>query len=205
MEVADLSQMLAQARVDETDIASVAVGQPVKVHLLAYPDEIFPGTVTSVALARSTERGANTGAAGDAKTFKVEVLLDVQNRRIPSGLTADVEIETKKNKGVLRVPTQSVLGRPTDLLPAGIRNDPNVDPSKTVAMVVFKFVNDKAVITPVTVGAADNSHTMILGGLGDGDRVITGPYKVLETLAHDQAVTEEVAVPATQPAATQAS
>lgn len=205
LEVADLSQMLAQARVDETDIANVAKGQPVKVHLLAYPDEVFSGNVTSVALARSTERTANTGS-GDAKTYKVEVLLDPQSRRIHSGLTADVEIETKINKNVVRVPSQAVLGRPVDGLPAGVRNSPEVDASKSVAMVVFRLVQGKAILTPVTVGAADNIHTMVRGGLNDGDVIITWPYKVLETLAHDQAVTEESAVaPATQPTTAQAS
>lgn len=204
MEVADLSQMLAQARVDETDIASVAVGQPAKVHLLAYPDEVFPGTVTTVALARSTDR-TNTGGGGDAKAFKVEVLLDVQNRRIHSGLTADVEIETRTNKDVLRVPSQAVMGRPVDGLPAAIRaNNPNVDTSKTVAMVVYRFVGGKAIVTPVSVGAADNIYTMIRGGLSDGDEVISGPYKVLETLAHEQVVIKETGpttLPATQPSA----
>jgi hypothetical protein len=41
------------------------------------------------------------------------------------------------------------------------------------------------------------THTVITAGLKDGDRVITGPYKVLPTLADGMKVKDEK--PATQP------
>ncbi|HVT90181.1 MAG TPA: efflux RND transporter periplasmic adaptor subunit [Tepidisphaeraceae bacterium] len=199
LEVADLSQMIAQARVDETDVTRVEVGQPVKVRCLAFPDEVFMGKVTSVGLAKSTDRNMTSGSSADAKVFKVEVLLDPQNRRIPSGLTADVEIQTRKNENVLRVPTQAVVGRPFDSIPASVRDgNHNVDSTKTVAMVVFRVIDGKAVVTPVSVGAADNNYTLIKGGLSEGDRIITGPYKALETVAQDQKVKDES--PTTKPA-----
>jgi HlyD family secretion protein len=206
MEVADLSQMLVQARVDETDVAAVEVGQPVRVHMQAYPGRTFLGKISSVALARTVERG-NTGGFGvqDARVFKVEVLLDTEQQRIFTGLTADVEIETHKHTEVLKVPSQAVLGRSTDDLPQSIRdNNPNVDKTKTVSIVVYRFVDGKAVVTPVTVGPSDLSHTLIRSGVNVGDRIITGPYKVLEGLAHDQKVKEETKA-TTQPATTQAT
>jgi hypothetical protein len=43
------------------------------------------------------------------------------------------------------------------------------------------------------------SDTLIESGLNDGDRVITGPYKILESLANDQKVKEEAKSATTQP------
>ncbi|HEV8378932.1 MAG TPA: efflux RND transporter periplasmic adaptor subunit, partial [Tepidisphaeraceae bacterium] len=51
MEVADLSQMLLNTRVDETSIADVQVGQKATVRMEAYREKIFEGTVVAVALA----------------------------------------------------------------------------------------------------------------------------------------------------------
>jgi HlyD family secretion protein len=203
MEVADLSQMLVVARVDETDVANVEVGQPVRVHMQAYSDRVFTGKVSSVALTRTTERTAGAAGSADAKTFKVEILLDTDGQRIYSGLTADVEIETRRHENVLKVPSQAVLGASTDDLPQSVRdNNPNVDTTKTLTTVVYRYLNGKAVVTPVKVGASDITHTAIESGLSDGDQVITGPYKVLEHLMNDQLVQPEAAT--TQPS-TQAS
>ncbi|HWP40852.1 MAG TPA: efflux RND transporter periplasmic adaptor subunit [Tepidisphaeraceae bacterium] len=200
MEVADLSKMLVQARVDETDVANVQVGQTARCYVQAYPDRVFSGKVVAVALARTVERGGGQMRFDDAKTFKVEILLETgPQERIYSGLTADVEIETRTHSDVLKVPSQCVLGRPTDELPQAIRdNNPCVDKTKTTTTVVYRFIDGKAVVTPVIVGPSDISHTLIRAGLSDGDRIITGPYKVLERLAHDQRVKQE-ARPATQP------
>jgi HlyD family secretion protein len=199
MEVADLSQMLVLARVDETDVAGVEAGQKARVHAQAYSERIFDGLVTSVALARTVERSGNM-RLDDAKVFKVEILLDTNGQRIFSGLTADVEIQTRRHDQVLRVPSQCVLGRPIDDLPQAIRdNNVNVDKSKSVATVVYRFVDGKAIVTPVLVGPSDVSHTLIKSGVNEGDRIITGPYRVLEQLTHEQKVKEQ-SKSATQPA-----
>jgi hypothetical protein len=63
-------------------------------------------------------------------------------------------------------------------------------------------VDGKAVVTPVTVGPSDVTHTVVKSGLSDGARVVTGPYKVLESLQHDQKIQDESKekAAATQPA-----
>jgi HlyD family secretion protein len=200
MEVADLSKMILKARVDEASIAQVKVGQKATVRIPAYKDQEFDGTVTTVALAETVEGGV-TGT----RYFKAEILIDTKGQRIISGLSADVDIQTSTNKNVIIVPTQAVLGRPVDGLPAGIRNAPEVDSTKTTQTVVYRLVNGKAVVTPVTVGTSDLKNTMIKSGLKEGDEVIAGPFKVLDTLAHDQAVkpdgstTKPTTKPTTEP------
>ncbi len=58
--VADLSQMILNAQVDESNIGRVKVGQPAKVHVQAFWEEEFKGTVHSIALTSS--RSTTTGA-----------------------------------------------------------------------------------------------------------------------------------------------
>jgi len=196
MEVANLSQMLMLARVDETSVAGVEVGQKATVRSPAYPDRVFEGTVYTVALAHTDDRDGT-------KYYKVEILLKTNGERIYSGLTADVEIETKRHQNVLKVPSQSVLGRPVDGLPVGIRDLPMVDKKKTMTPVVYRFADGKAVVTPVKIGPSDVMYTVIDAGIAQGDRIITGPYKVLESVQHDQKVKDERAAttqPTTQPA-----
>ncbi len=184
MEVADLTTMLVNARVDEASITSLKVGQKVKVNSQAYSKETFDGVVSAVALAETEEKDGT-------KFYKCEVTLNTNGRRILSGLTADVDIETARHEKVITVPSQAVLGRPVDELPVDMRNKPEVDKNKTLATVVYRMVDGKAMITPVRVGASDVAHTIIESGLTEGDQIIVGPYKVLEKLAHDQKVKDE--------------
>ena len=66
-----------------------------------------------------------------------------------------------------------------------------MDKNKTYATVVYRYVDDKAVVTPVETGPSDMTHTIILAGISEDDKIIVGPYKVLESLAHEQKVRDE--------------
>ena len=186
LEVADLTRMLLIAEVDESDVGAVQAGQKAKVRINAYPDRVFDGEVQFVAL-------THTFARDGSKYFRTEILLDTGGDRIYSGLTADVEIETRRHDDVLMVPSQAVLARPVDNLPLKIReNNPDVDMTKTYATVVYRYVDHEAVVTPVTIGAIDLTDTVILSGLSEDDQVVVGPYKVLENIAHDQTIKDEL-------------
>ena len=106
MEVADFSTMICTAEVDEASIAQVSVGQRATVRSPAYDDLRLGGVVRSVSLAKTASIG--DGAGSDY--YEVEVLLDEDGTgdfRKFSGLTADVEVETERYDGVLRVPSQA--------------------------------------------------------------------------------------------------
>jgi len=185
MEIADLSRMLLIAEIDESDIGAVKVDQPATVRINAYPDDIFQGSVKFVALTHSLARDGS-------KYFRTEILLDTKGRQIYSGLTADVDIETHRYEDILKVPSQAVLSLPADDLPLKIReNNPDVDDTKTYATVVYRYINHKAVVTPVTIGAIDLTHTVIRSGIAETDNIIIGPFKQLETIHNDQDVIDE--------------
>jgi HlyD family secretion protein len=215
MEVSDLSEMQVDAQVDESNIAAVKDEQKAKIRIAAYPDELFDGVVKLVGLdtadmSSRSNQGGGGGSQMQGKWYRARVVLDTKGRRIPAGLSADVDIETHVHRNVVKVPTQAVMGRPFDELPAAVKNKPEVDANKTLVTVVFKYDNGKAVMTPVAIAAGDMTHTVITSGLSDGDRIITGPYKALPGLKDGQEVKEQEATtqpakaattkPATQPA-----
>lgn len=188
LRVADLSRMLLVAQIDEADIGAVEPGQNAKIRIQAYGEKVFSGKVQSVALINSIS-GINR-----SKCYETKILIDTQGQQIFSGLTAEVEIQTKRHDNVLRLPSQAVLGRRVDDLPWQIRDkNPTIDQAKSITPVVYRCVNGKAVVTPVKIGAANATQTIILEGLNDDDVVVVGPYKVLEQLRHEQKLEDEKA------------
>jgi HlyD family secretion protein len=90
MTLADLSVITAEVKVDETDIVTVAMGQPVEVSVDALPGRVFSGLVTEV--------GA-PAAAVDPGTQGVFVLrshgskLESQFVPVTTGITGSTDIE----------------------------------------------------------------------------------------------------------------
>jgi HlyD family secretion protein len=188
MQVADLSQMLLVARVDEADIGKLAVGQKTRIRVQAYWGHEFEGAVSSIALTQDI-------SASNSKYYETEILVkDDPDYPLFSGLTADVDIEAVRHDNVLKVPTQAVVARKAEELPLEIRKDnPNVDMAKTDALVVYRLIDGKAVATPVQIGSSDMTHIIIESGLSEGDKVVVGPFKVLDALMHDQPIVDEEA------------
>jgi len=185
MTVGDLSKMLIVAQIDESDVGKLKVGQKATVHIDAFPNREFTGVVDSIAL-------SHDWSSTRTKYYKTEILLDPTGEKLYSGLTAHVDVETNKNVDVLKVPAQAVLGREVDTLPLDIReNSEEVDTSKTFATVVYRYIDGKAVVTPVKIGQSDLTHIIIESGITEEDRIIVGPYKVLESIKHDQIVQDE--------------
>jgi HlyD family secretion protein len=185
MEVADLSTMLLVAQVDEADVGKLALGQKAKVKVQAFPDDEFHGVIDSIAL---THRMSTTGT----KYFRTEILLHGDVKKLYSGLTAHVDIETIKHENVLNIPSQAVLGVEIDSLPLEIReNSPEVDKAKTYVPVVYRYIDGKAVVTPVQIGQSNLTHTIIKSGITEEDKIVVGPYKVLESIKHNQLIQDE--------------
>jgi HlyD family secretion protein len=185
LEVGDLSQMLVVAQVDEADVGKLEICQKAKVLVDAYPNCEFTGKVYKIALATDLSRQGT-------KYYRTEILLDPAEQRLHSGLTANVDIETRKHSEVLAVPSQAVMTREIESLPLEIRDkSPHMDKLKTFATVLFRYIDGKAVVTPVKIGPSNLTHTIIEAGVEKGEKVVVGPYKELEKLKHDQVIKDE--------------
>jgi HlyD family secretion protein len=198
MEIANLSDMILKARVDESNIVPVKNNQPAKVYINAYGEREFKGTVERVELQRKLDKDA---------TGYFEVWIPIQLEKgetLRSGLTANTDIQVEMLRDVLVVPSQAVVDRKVDDLPKSITQDnPNIQKNNTFAHVVYrledvpgKTTSDgkpvrKTVATPVQIGTSDLTRTVVLAGLKEGEQIVTGPFKVLMNLRQDQEVVEE--------------
>src|SRR5262249_57075580 len=91
------------AHVYETDVPRLQVGQPVDVHVLAYPTQVFHATIAYI------------GVAVDPDTHRVGVRAVVDNpgHRLKPEMFAEFRITTQADVQVLAVP-QSALVREGD-------------------------------------------------------------------------------------------
>ena len=186
MEIADLSQMLLKAQVDEANIAPVEVGQDAKIFINAYTDREYNGMVQKIGLKRQV-------AADGTGTFEVEILMDLpEGETLYSGLSASTDIVVEHFYDAMIVPSQAVVDRRIEELPEDAKagND-LVDINKTFTRVVYRVVDGKTVATPVKVGPSDLTQTVITEGLESDDVVVTGPFRVLVDLKADRAVRDE--------------
>src|SRR5207247_4842825 len=84
----DISKMVVETRVRETDIHKVERNQGVKVRVQAYPDLKLTGVVTLVGTLAQEEKDRR-----GAKFFGVTIQIDGADPRLRPGMTAQVEIE----------------------------------------------------------------------------------------------------------------
>ncbi len=185
MEVADLSDIVMKARVDEANIAPVRAGQRARVILNAYRDLVLVGTVERVGLKQQVFRDGTA-------YFEVEIAIDKpKDLTLASGLTANADIEVETFTDVVRVSSQAVVDRRIEDLPKEIADLPLVDKTKTVTRLVYVHKGGKLAARPVKVGASDLTHSVITEGLATGEQVVVGPFRALAELKHEMAVVEQ--------------
>ena len=199
--ISDLGLMQVEAEVDETDIVDVHPGQAAKITVDAIPDTSFKGHVVMVG---NSGRQNNPGASASEEVvnFEVKVQFDRPDSRLKPGMTADVEVETQMRSEVLAVPIQALVARSRLVLekdekiavkkskkktlihaaPDTLKGTAREKWEKEVVEGVFKLVNNEAVFMPVKTGISDEAMIEVTGDLAAGDKVVTGPYRVLKDL-----------------------
>lgn len=182
MTIADLSRMKMIAEVAESDVVRVQPGQLARVYTIAHgEDRAFDGVIDRIALQR-------TPTPDGSGYFETEIMLEHEEGELLSGYIANADIEIRTHEGLV-VPSQVIVDRAVDDLPQEvIEGSDIVDRSKRVIRVAYCVVDGKTVATPVRIGPSDETHTLIVAGLSEGDVVITGPYKVLDEIKHNAQV-----------------
>jgi len=197
--IADMSVINVEVRVDETDIANVAVGQKAKVKVDALGEREIEGEVVEKAASAVTRTGqtiAQTTVAGsqEAKDFKVVIRLsnlnDEVRDRLRPGMSATAVITTDRREKVISVPLQSLVERdqPASGGEKPVQGTPR---DRKPQKGVFTVSNNKAVFTPVETGITGENDIEIRNGLTEGNEIIIGPYRALRTLKSDQAIKRE--------------
>jgi HlyD family secretion protein len=101
----DLSEMQILAKVDESDIGSIAVEQPVTFTVQAYPNRSFTGTVQQVRLQSTTQ--------DNVVNYTTVVSVANADGKLLPGMTATVQFLTGSAKNALLVPNAALRFRAT--------------------------------------------------------------------------------------------
>jgi RND family efflux transporter MFP subunit len=150
--ISDLSDILLDVYLDESDMNSVGVGFEIEVVFDALPDQTFSGQIISVDPSLTTMGGVSAVRAVaqiDAQSFS-------KPQNLPIGLSATVEVINSKAENVLLVPVEALRE-----LADG-------------KYAVFVVENSTPVLKLVEVGIMDYTYAEIKSGLNMGDVVTTG-------------------------------
>lgn len=136
-----------EALVPESDITIVEPGQSVTITLDAYGDNVkFTGKIVG--------ENADQTKVQDAIYYKVYATIDIGDKDVKPGMTANLTITTASRTGVLYVPSRSLR---------------DADGKKEVRMIKGTTVQNASVEAGLR---ADDSKSEIIKGLAEGDRVI---------------------------------
>ncbi len=201
MRLADLNEMEVSVEVNENDIIRVHKYDTAMIEVDAYMEKKFKGIVTEIANSANT-----TGITADQVTnfvVKIRILRESyadlvnENNKAPfrPGMSASVDVQTKKVSNVLTIAIQGVTSRNQDSAKVlksedeedrdlKVKNEQeekakekeNAKPVEKIAEYVFVIKDGKADMVEVKTGIQDNDYIEIISGLSDGQEVITGPY-----------------------------
>jgi len=196
--IADLSEILAVVDVDETEIANVRLGQEATLVVDALPEREFNGRVVEVG-----NSGYNRAQQQDVTFFQVKLLFAEPDPSLRPGMSVRADIRTDSAHGVLVVPIQAVVERPPskaqgdraqgdraqgDQGEGGDDGSEGEEAEEKEISVVFVIDGGVARQQPVETGLSDDTHVAILRGLEAGQKVVTGPYRILKDLEDGDAV-----------------
>lgn len=164
MLVADPSAILAELRVDETDIASIKLNQKANIYAAAYPNKPFSGTVINIGTSAKNQAGSQ------GLSFKVKVLLDTTERQLYAGMSCRAEIATSIAENGLKLPIEAI----------------QKEDDKTF---VWRLNSDNTVSKiAVTVGISSDIEQAITDGLNEGDKIVIGPARPVSLLTEGDVV-----------------
>ena len=170
MRIADLSQKQITAKVDETDIGNVRVGQKATFTVDAYNGKTFTATVSKISQTDldnswNTSNTSGSSSSSSAAVIYYSVTLDVDD---PEGLlmpsmTARVEIETANKDNALAVPLSAL----------------KTDSNGSYVVIVKKDGTTEN--RYVETGIYSDDNVEIVSGLSEGEQVSVAMAKKTTT------------------------
>jgi cobalt-zinc-cadmium efflux system membrane fusion protein len=141
----DLSSVWVTAEIDEAQVASLAVGLPIEVHVNAYPGDVFRGTITGV------------GDVINPATRRITIRCEVPNPdgRLKPQMFARVMLTSEKPRRMLVIPERAV------------------QEMEGQTVVFARDAQGRFQRRPVIVGATLRGLTEIVSGADDDDVIAT--------------------------------
>ncbi len=193
--IADLSIFETKVKVDETDVARIALGDSAVIQIDAFPDTTFIGRV--VEISNSSVKAAGAAASSTEQAIDYEVTIQLLNPppETRPDFSATAKIVTDIRTSVLTIPIIALTVRENESVgadssaPTG--NAPKKEVGKRDVEGVFTVGTDnKVTFRPVKVGIAGDKYFEVITGLKDGDKIVGGTYQAIRELK-DGAVVKE--------------
>ncbi len=151
-DIADLSHLWVLADVYEADLSAVRVGMPAELGLSYLPGRTWGGAVTYIAPTVEEK----------TRTIKVRVEVDNSDGELKPGMFADVALKTALGRGLM-APESALLKTGERTLVFVDHGDGRLEPRE------------------VQVGAKVAEGVQVVGGLSEGERVVTAANFLLDS------------------------
>jgi HlyD family secretion protein len=155
LELVDGGSLEVVLSVDQVDLGRIAVGQPAVVTLETWPDVEIDGVIMAIAPRASD---SSTGIV----SYQVRLGLGETELPVLVGMTANADLVTARQEGVLLVPNAAITADREAGTYIVSRVHTDSEGARTVSTV------------EVNVGLKDSEHTQIIDGLVEGDVVLLG-------------------------------
>ena len=155
-------QKIAEVSLNEVDVAQIKAGQKVTLTFDAVPDLTITGQVAEVDAVGTVSQGV--------VTYTVKIGFDTQDDRVKTAMSVSAAIVTEAKPNVLLVPNSAVKSQ------GGISyvESPNeADLSVATANVSGAVFRNPTRQQQIEVGLSNDEFTEIVGGLEQGDVVVT--------------------------------
>jgi HlyD family secretion protein len=184
--IADMSVLETKVKVDETDVARIAIGDSAVIQIDAFPDTTFVGRVTKIS--NSAVKSA-TATSDQAVDYEVTIqLLNTPTETRPD-FSATAKIITASVKQRLSIPIIALTVRENEALAnadtaVGLgKPKPKKEVGKKDVEGVFVVGTDnKVTFRPVKVGIAGEKYFEVQSGLKSGDKIVAGTYQAIREL-----------------------
>ncbi|MGH9456007.1 MAG: efflux RND transporter periplasmic adaptor subunit, partial [Terriglobia bacterium] len=141
MQVVNPGRMQVSAQVNQEDFPRLHTGQPVKVHLDAYPNLVFHGHVTQLAAV-----GLTSELSGRVRTLNALFSIEGMDPRLLPDLTAAVDVELAQRPDSLMAPRLAIRwdhGNPYVMVKKGLgfaRQEVTLGPENDLVAVITSGV-----------------------------------------------------------------
>jgi len=168
----DLTKMQVYAKVDESDVGRIKLGQPAGFKVDAFPKDTFRGVVSQIRMNPTTVQNVVT----------YDAIIDFANPELKlfPGMTAYVSVPVAVVANVIKLPNAALRFKPPrSPESAGAGAGAGADgKSQEETAVVWKLVADHTIVpVKVALGITDHAYTevkaVLTGELKPGDEVVT--------------------------------
>jgi HlyD family secretion protein len=198
--IADMSRLEVRVDVSETDIAKVKVGDTTIIEADAYRNRKFKGIVSRIDVSSGSGAALQSAASDQVTNYTVRIYILPSSyadlsANLPKGkfvfkpgMSASVEIQTRRERNILSVPVNAVSTRDWPDSVKKQKKELAEGGSEEIRQVAFVLdaKTKQVALRDVKTGIQDNQYIQILEGLKAGDQVVIAPYGAITRVLKDK-------------------